>query len=382
MKNKIPLTILAILGLICTVKLSVIFYQSNYNPYAHPSFCSINNYVDCDAVAATTKSVFLGIPLSYWGMFLYLFILLLLNVEKISQIKGFGLLKVFKTPVAYISSLALISVVISVWLAITSFFIIRKLCILCFVTYLINLLIAIFSTEFKTIKTSFKTSYNDFICGVKEYPIQFVLAVLIGVCFLTYTTVCMPFASKNQSIKRYLKLKKNPYPAYGNVLGNPSGKYKAELYTDYTCPYCFFYHIMIHKLVKENKQVYIKLRNFPLDIECNKYIGEQMHPGACRMARYSIAAENQGKYLQMATSLFETKPKTDKEAIELAKSLGLDIEKFMVDINSDSTKMRLKQEIDHAISQEIDGTPTLVVKGNHYVGLKPYYEFKRIIEGR
>jgi len=123
LSQRTKLTILSILGLICTIKLAVIYYQSNYNPYSTPSFCAINDFVDCDNVATTTKSVFLGIPLAYWGMFLYSFILMLLNIEKLSCRKGLGLLKVFKNPISYISALGLISVILSVWLAITSFFI-------------------------------------------------------------------------------------------------------------------------------------------------------------------------------------------------------------------------------------------------------------------
>ena len=57
---------------------------------------------------------------------------MLLNVEKIQNIKGFGLLKVFKNPMSYISALGLISFCISISLAITSIFYLNKICILCF----------------------------------------------------------------------------------------------------------------------------------------------------------------------------------------------------------------------------------------------------------
>ena len=381
MKQKTTLTILSLLGFICTIKLAIIYYQSNYNPYAVPSFCSINGFVDCDAVATTTKAVFLGIPLSYWGMFLYTFILMLLNVEKLSQIKGFGLLKVFKNPIPYIAMLGLISSIVSVWLAITSFFIIHKLCILCFVTYFINFLIMIAALN-DGVKSAFRQSVQDLVDGVKTYTVPFIIAVILAGMFLTYTTVAMPFASRRQSIKHYLLMKTNPYKIKGNILGNKNGKYKVEVYTDYVCPHCFMYNIMLHKAAKDNKNVYVEHHNFPLDTECNPYIDEQMHKGACRMARYAIAAENQGKYWEMASALFETHPKDDKAAIKLAKSLEIDIDKFKADIASETTANRLKTEIDDAIANQIDGTPTLVVNGKHFTGVKPYYEFKRIIEGR
>lgn len=375
------LTILSILGLICTIKLALIYFQSNYNPYSTPSFCAINDFVDCDSVATTTKSVFLGIPLAYWGMFLYSFILMLLNVEKLSCKKGLGLLKVFKNPSSYISALGIISVILSVWLAITSFFIIHKLCLLCFVTYFINFGIMIVATK-EGFKKSLKVSFVDFIDGVKNYTLPFIVAVILAGLFLSYTTFAMPFASRRLSIKHFMTMKTNPYKAKGNLLGNKNGKIRLDVYTDFVCPHCFFYNIMMHKLVKDNKNIYVVHHNFPLDTECNPYIDEQMHKGACRMAKYGIAGENQGKYWEMASALFETQPKDDDEAIKLAKSLNLDINKFKSDIHSEMTAKRLRTEIDSAIANEIDGTPTFVVNGEHYTGVKPYYEFKRIVEGK
>lgn len=384
MKRETKLTILALWGFICTIKLALVYYQSNYNPYATSSFCSINHFVDCDFVATTTKSVFLGIPLSYWGMFLYGFILLLLNINKLSDIKGLTILKVFKNPISYISALGVISSVISIVLAITSLVIIRRICILCFITYIINFLITFVSNKFSwsTIKTDFKTSFQDFLEGVKTYTLPFTIAVIIASVFLTYATIEMPFASKRQSIKHFMKMKTNPYKAHGNILGNKDGNIVVEVYTDYVCPHCSMYNIMLHKLVKENKNIKVIHHNFPLDTECNPYIDEQMHKGACRMARYAIAAENQGKYWEMASALFETHPKTDADAIKLAQSLGLDINKFKSEIESEAVKNRLKTEIDDAISNQIDGTPTFVIRDKHYTGLKPYYELKRIVEGR
>lgn len=375
------LTILSILGLICTIKLAIIYFQSNYNPYSTPSFCAINDFVDCDSVATTTKSVFLGIPLAYWGMFLYSFILMLLNVEKLSCKKGLGLLKVFKNPISYISALGIISVILSVWLAITSFFIIHKLCLLCFVTYFINFGIMIVATK-EGLKKSLKESFVDFIDGVKNYTLPFIVAIILAGLFLSYTTFAMPFASRRLSIKHFMTMKTNPYKAKGNLLGNKNGKIRLDVYTDFVCPHCFFYNIMMHKLVKDNKNIYVVHHNFPLDTECNPYIDEQMHKGACRMAKYGIAGENQGKYWEMASALFETQPKDDNEAIKLAKSLNLDINKFKSDIHSEMTAKRLRTEIDSAIANEIDGTPTFVVNGEHYTGVKPYYEFKRIVEGK
>lgn len=383
LKKETKIFILVLLGLVMTIKLAIIYYESNYNPYSVPSFCSINSFVDCDAVAQTSKSVFLGVPLAYWGMFFYAFVLMLLNVEKLKSIKGLGLLAVFKRPISYISVLGLISFFISITLAITSIFILNKICVLCFATYFVNLAISIVATDFQNggFRTSLRDSFEDFIDGVKTYSIPFVVAVILAGIFLSYTTIAMPFASRKQSIKHYLAMKTNPYSVKGNVLGNPNGKYRADVYTDFVCPVCYSYNIMLHKLVKEDKEVYIVHHNFPLDTECNPYIEKQMHPSACRMARYGIAAENQGMYWEIASKLFEKKPKNDDEAIKIAKELGLDVELFIKDFSSQNTKKRLLSEIEDAIGKGFDGTPTLVIRERKYIGVKPYFELKRIVRG-
>ncbi len=385
MKKKIIVGLIALIGLITTIKLAIIYYDANFNPYALSSFCSINEIVDCDGVAKTTASQFLGIPLSYWGMFFYLFILMLLFVDKLKKIKFLNILSVFKRPMSYISSLGLISFLISVCLAFESVFILHKICLLCFFSYILNTLIALVATDFDNggfIK-SVKESFEDFISGVKEYTKPFIAAVLVAIVFLTFTALANPFApqvKKLNSIRTYLKMSINPYSISGNDLGDINAPVKVQLYSDFACPMCFAYNIMIHKAVKELGNVYIEPHNLPLDRECNKYLMKQVHNGACRYAKYAVAAKNQGKYWDMSTAIFEHKPKNDEEAIQLAEKIGLDIKQFKEDIHSKETMKKITDDIDYAVSQGVMGTPTIVINGERYVGIKPYYELKDLLK--
>lgn len=385
MKKNVSIGLIAFIGFITTIKLAIIYYESNYNPYALSSFCSINNLVDCDGVAKTTASQFLGIPLAYWGMFFYLFVLMLLFVDKLKNIKFLNFLSVFKRPMSYISALGLISFAVSVYLAFDSVFILHKICILCFFTYILNTLIALIATDFENggfIK-SVKDSFVDFLAGVKEYTLHFIIALLVGITFLTYTTMANPFTpqvKKMKSIKTFLKMEVNPYAVSGNNLGNPDAPIRVQLYSDFACPMCFAYNIMIHKAVKELGNVYIEPHNLPLDRECNKYLRKQVHKNGCRYAKYAVAAKNQGKYWDMSTLLFEHHPKNDEEAVQLAKKMGLNIDKFKQDIQSKETMKKITDDIDYAVSQGVVATPTIVIDGERYLGIKPYYELKELIQ--
>ena len=385
MKKNVSIGLIAFIGFITTIKLAIIYYESNYNPYALSSFCSINDLVDCDGVAKTTASQFLGIPLAYWGMFFYLFVLMLLFVDKLKNIKFLNFLSVFKRPMSYISALGLISFAVSVYLAFDSVFILHKICILCFFTYILNTLIALIATDFENggfIK-SVKDSFVDFLAGVKEYTLHFIIALLVGITFLTYTTMANPFTpqvKKMKSIKTFLKMEVNPYAVSGNNLGNPDAPIRVQLYSDFACPMCFAYNIMIHKAVKELGNVYIEPHNLPLDRECNKYLRKQVHKNGCRYAKYAVAAKNQGKYWDMSTLLFEHHPKNDEEAVQLAKKIGLNINKFKQDIQSKETMKKITDDIDYAVSQGVVATPTIVIDGERYLGIKPYYELKELIQ--
>ena len=171
--KRIALTLLALIGLVTSIKLSFIYWDANFNPYALSSFCSINELIDCDGVAKTSHSQFFGIPLALWGIFLYFIFLVFTFVDKLQniQIKGFKLfvfLEVFKNPESYICALGVIAFFISMLLAGLSIFEIKKICILCFFTYVLNLLIGIVGKpKDENIIQVFVTSFKDFISALK-----------------------------------------------------------------------------------------------------------------------------------------------------------------------------------------------------------------------
>jgi len=383
--KRIAIVFLALVGILTTIKLAFIYYDANFNPYALPSFCSINQYVDCDGVAQTTHSQFLGIPLAYWGMFLYFFIIFLLFVDKLKEIKLLGFLKVFKSPMAYISALGYISFAISMILAGVSIFEIKKVCLLCLFTYALNFLIAVIATDFEAgMLDGFKTSFKDFIeaLKIKKYLISFITLALIGGGVLAYTSLsyCFtPQVKRHNSIKPYIDMKKNPFKTTGNILGDPNGKLTVYIYTDYRCPICKTYNLITSRAAEELGGFKIVHKNYPLDMDCNKYLAQPFHVGACMLAKYSIAAENQGKFWDLNSELFEKQPKDEDAVLKIAKSMGFDTIKLQKDANSEKTSEELSNDIDSAAALKIDGTPTIVINGKTYMGIKPYYELKEIL---
>lgn len=386
MKKKITIASIAIVGIITTIKLAVIYYNANFNPYALSSFCSVNDFIDCDGIARTPEAQFLGIPLAYWGMFYYAFVFLMLFAQKLKNVKLFKFMEVFKNPMDYIASLGLFAFCVSMILLCLSLFDIKKLCVLCAFTYILNLAIGCVATDFKNggFINSVKQSINDFLDAIKikKYLIALIAVLAVAVGFLTYTRVTFKFAPqvKRQMEFKEFKHKKNQYAVKGNLLGDENAKTIVYVYSDYQCPICPVHNVMVHKLAKEMKNIKIVHKNLPLDTSCNAYLQSPFHQGSCIDAQYVIAAEKQGKLWDMNEILFEKKPQTEDEILKLVENKGFNLEKLQEDANSLETMNQIKDEIDFAYKHGINGTPSTMINNEVYVGVKPYKEFKEWIE--
>ncbi len=383
-KKKIAILILAFIGLALSIELAFIYYSANYDKYALSSFCSINDFIDCDGAARTTTSQFLGIPLAYWGIFFYILVLFLSVVDKLKNIKFLKFLEVFKEPRAYITFLGTIAFICSMILASISLFKINKLCILCFITYFIDLAIALTAAGgmFKNIVADFKTTFFDFIDGARKYFKTFLVLLIASVSFLAYSGITLnfvPHVKKSKAIMKYRKIKYNPYRVKGNTLGAENGTVVIELYSDYVCPLCYIHNIMLHQAAKDFSNLKIIHHNYPFDRECNPYIGVNMHPNACFMSKGALAAAKQGNYWEMSSLLYENQPKKMDEMIKLADQLGFDKNKFIQDFESKEISEELDNEIKNGSKLEIDATPTMYINGDKIVGVKPYYELKEIL---
>src|SRR5574344_1807908 len=240
--RKIFIIFFALFGFVTSIKLANIYFESNFDPYALPSFCSINEFIDCDGVAQTTFSQFLGIPLAYWRIFFYVFVMFMCFTDKLKNIKFLKFLEVFKNPMAYISILGLFSFLIAIILASISIFQIKKLCILCFFTYFLDLFIAIAATDFKVgFWQNLKTCFTDFFVAieVKKYLVSFLVVLFMASGFLIYTSIsyCFtPQVKRYRSIKQFADMKTNPFAVSGNILGDRKAKVVIDMYSDYRCP--------------------------------------------------------------------------------------------------------------------------------------------------
>lgn len=371
------LPVLAIIGILLSVELTIIYYNANFVSNAAPSFCTVSETIDCDAVARTQFSHFLGLPLSLWGLGLYSFILFLsllprLNIKFLNDLKNSN---------SYIFSISSLSVMVSIILAGISSMGIHKVCILCVVTYFLNLLILIASKNGEPMINHYKNTYKDiktFLSDPSNALIILVLASIASV-ILYYSNTTGIFVPKNQFAN--ITENSSKYTPSGNILGDKNPKLVIHEYTDFQCPYCSISHSMMERLVSEVKGVQVIHHDFPLNNKCNPVIKNSIHKDACTAALYSKAAKAQGKYWELNSKLFENQEELSEATIlKLAKSINLDTVKLKKDAASPQAKAELQEDIKSANNLGITATPTFFIGMKKYEGIMPYPELKSVVQ--
>ena len=308
--------------------------------------------------------------------------LFLTYVEKKKEKLNLEILKVFKNPKSYIATLGLFSFCCSMVLACISIFEIKKICILCFVTYFIDLIIAFCAKSKGFFIEDIKNTAIDFFEGAKKYFILFLIVCATGIGFLYYMStslVMSPNLRDMKSFKEFQDLKTNIYAIKGNTLGNPDGEIVIYIYSDFMCPFCKIANTMMHKLAKEEKDVVVYHINFPLDSECNPALKQSMHPGACLLAKYALAAERQGAYWDMASAIYDKLPMTEEEILNLADIVNINKEQLKRDAHSEDVASDLSKQIAKAMNFGIKGTPTIVIDGIEHKSALPYYKLKTFV---
>jgi protein-disulfide isomerase len=155
------------------------------------------------------------------------------------------------------------------------------------------------------------------------------------------------------------------------VKGPEDAKITLVEFSDFECPYCAAavrnVDLIMAAYPKDVKLIY---KQFPLS----------MHPHAQIAAEASLAAREQGKFWEMYELLFKNSRQLSKGTIlEMAKSLGLDMEKFQAAIESGKFKKEVQKDIADGEAANVYGTPAFYINGKQYNGevslaaLKPIF---------
>ncbi|MFM1848533.1 MAG: hypothetical protein RL417_2007 [Pseudomonadota bacterium] len=156
------------------------------------------------------------------------------------------------------------------------------------------------------------------------------------------------------------------------VKGPADAKITIVEFSDFQCPFC----------TKGNSTMTDLMKAYPKDVKLVfKHLPLPFHPEAMPAAKASYAAQQQGKFWEMHDALFANQKSLGTEFYEAtAKNLGLDLDKFKKDMNSEAAEAAVKADMSIAEKNGIQGTPGFFVNGVAVRGAYPQSHFQMIID--
>lgn len=366
--------LLATAGLIDSIYLAISHYRV-YTDLGYKSFCAISKAINCDTVSQSPYSIFLGVPVPVWGIWGYLWVLMLawLTKSKAAQCqRGWPLLNL----------IALGFCAYSVILALISNYYIRSYCIMCILSYAVNLLLLLYVWMVRR-----RFDHDSLIPGIRKdaaffrhrhrfavaLPALFVI-LLIGF-FPKYWHMSAPVLAKG--IPHGITEDHVPW----------MGAEKPELtiveFSDYQCFQCKKMHHFLRQLVADNPdKIRLMHRHFPMDDKFNLIVKTPFHVGSGELSLVAIHAARNGKFWQVNDMLYDMVNKGGEIGLkQISQETGLDFGALTFARSDPVNRHILQVDIWHGLKKRILGTPSFLVGDEIYQGTIPANVLEKVMAG-
>jgi protein-disulfide isomerase len=156
------------------------------------------------------------------------------------------------------------------------------------------------------------------------------------------------------------------------VTGATSQKIVMAEFSDFQCPFCSKAHATVKQfMAKHQDKVTLVYKHLPL---------VEIHAQAMPAALSSWAALQQGKFWEYHDALFTNQAQLgEKLFVAKATELGLDLEKFNKDRQSDAAKAAIAKDIELAKSLGVNSTPTFFMNGVGFAGAVDLSEMEEVL---
>ena len=374
----IAIWILALIGFGVSIELTRIYYESYKNVDFSP-FCAISQQVNCVSVALSKYSSILGLPVSGYGLATYFLIMLVIPFRLRTRFRIFSHLE------NYLALLAIFCLLMTVYLASVSTFILKTLCLWCTALYAVNLVFFVLVWFALDPLGRVLDQFKQDLALLRTDPR--VLGVLLGAVVLVMVLFVVQlnrYFDKNSARVRQLgdsrtsveiDVSKDP------VLGPAQAPVTIIEFSDFQCPFCREMHFVLKRMRdKFGPRVRVIYKNFPLDSDCNSAVKSSLHPNSCNLAYAAECAYQDGCFESFYDKLIQSGVFSPSALLDLAIDCGMDPNKFQACMASDSPKKAVARDIDDAVKIGIKGTPMLVVNGHVIQGSRTDKEMERIIQ--
>jgi len=365
--------LIAIVGLGDAVYLAVSHYRI-YTDMGYQSFCAISRALNCDTVSQSSYAILLGVPVSIWGIWGYALFLSLLSLAMPKKALG-------KRIWTILCLVSLSYSLYSLFLAFVSTYRIKSYCIMCILSYAVNLLLLYFTWLIRNrfqcepiikaffLDIKYLATFPKIIGGILSF--FGTIAVLFFLFFPAYWQTQPPGISNE--ISSGITEDGHPW------IGAEKPELVIEEFSDYLCFQCKKMHFFLRRMIQAYpNKIRLVHRHFPMDHTINPIVKEPFHPGSAKLAVLSLFFVEKGKFWKINDVLFNISQNTDTVNIrDLAQQAGITIENSKPVFRDRQLWEKLQQDIQAGLDYKLTGTPGFVIDGHVYQGQIPASIFER-----
>ena len=374
---------LSAVGLAASIYLTNLHHQIFTGKLEDFGFCGISRQISCEAVSASPYATMLGVPLAWLGVLLYLFWIALAAVgahrpDQNSRLASGLLLITAGTAVLF-----------NLYLGQLMFFRMDAICLLCLLTYLVNLIVLLLATrlakgELLPTATAAIQAIAPF-SGKTRYG--FVLlavgVVAVGVIGQFQMQKGIAEASKfdeagfrkfqEESERLPVKIASDPFH------GGSDAKLTIVEFSDFQCPHCRKAHVVLQTVLSGyGDRIKFVFKNLPLPF----------HHSAKPLARLGEAAHKQGRFWPLHDLVFERQAEfreretalSSEEMMRFARDAGLDMAQLEKDFADPASNAAVEADLLESARLGIRSTPVFLFNGLLIRGLPPPGILKKIID--
>jgi protein-disulfide isomerase len=380
--QKTALTAFALGGLGFAGASTWVHYEILNDP-TYASFCDVSATLNCTDAYTSRFGAFGGVPVALLGLLFFAGILVLIALCSQSPSASANL-------TGYVFTASTIGLAVVLYLAYASYFILHVVCLLCAGTYVAVIgLFLISGAATKYPMTSLPMRMISDLRLLVRTPralaasVVFTVAAVVAIIVFPEQHVSAAGGStdtpqaQTATLSDELKQQLDKYFAAQprRVVMAPSDGAAVVIvkFNDYQCPGCGQtyrdYKPVLAKWAKQSPgKVKFITKDFPLERECNAFVGQDLHLGACEAAVAVRLAREKGKGEAMEEWLYSNQPAMNPDTVRKAAATVGGVTDF--DKRYAATLELVKADIAQAAQLKVGATPTFFVNGMQLPGMR------------
>ena len=401
--NRVPwFTAFALLGLAASTASTWVHYKILNDPL-YASFCDVSSTLNCTEAYTSRFGAFGGVPVALLGMLFFAGLLALIALCSASPAASRNL-------PGYIFLSSTIGLAAVLYLAYASYFVLNVVCLLCAGTYLAVIGLFLLSGSGNQYPmTSLPMRIIDDLQRLIRTPRALTAAVVFVAAAVTAIVVfpeqsvraeagtpegeqAQPAAvispTQLQQFEQYLAQQ----PRVPVMAPSDGAAVVILKFNDYQCPGCGQtyrdFKPVLAKWAKEAPgKVKFIAKDYPLERECNQFVAQDLHLGACEAAVAVRLAREKGKGEAMEDWLYSNQAAMNPESVKKAAATIGGVTDF--DARFAGTLELVKADIAQGAQLKVGGTPTFFMNGMQLPGLRSEFfdaaiawELRRVSGGK